>query len=37
VVPGLADASLHARRRRPVRGEKFAQRATRRIDEFLQA
>jgi hypothetical protein len=37
MVPGLADLSLHARRRRSVRGKEFTQPAAGRIDEFFQA
>jgi len=37
MVPRLADASLDARRRRPVGGKELAQRAARGINEFLQA
>jgi hypothetical protein len=37
VVPGLADASLHSPRRRPVRGKELGQGAAHGIDEFLEA
>jgi hypothetical protein len=37
LVSRLADASIHARRRRPVGGKELAQRAACRINEFLQA